>query len=138
MRHGPLLRPCMVPSGALGAGGGEKRKTGVSVAGSSLLGLFQPGDRLVVRFEDDMDYGHERLIPCPVFGDGGFIVLTPDGDLYSESESDWKEAILMTGLKSYPARGMPPELVQFELPMGSRGSGSDQARPYGGFCASPR
>ena len=23
----------------------------------------------------------------------------------------------MTGLKFYPARGMPPELVQFELPM---------------------
>ena len=23
----------------------------------------------------------------------------------------------MMGLKSYPARGMPPELVQFELPM---------------------
>ena len=117
MRHGHILRPCMVPSGALGAGGGEKRKPGVSVAGSTLLGLLQPGDRLVVRFEDDMDYGHARLILWPVFCDGDFVVLTPDGDLYSESESDRKEAILMMGLKSYPARGMPSELVRFELPI---------------------
>ena len=117
MRHGPILRPCLVPSGALGAGGGEKRKPGVSVTGSTPRGLLQPGDRLVVRFEDDMDYGHERLIQWTVFGDGDFVVLTPDRDLYSESEGDWKEAILMTGWKAYPARGMPPELVQFELPM---------------------
>ena len=70
----------------------------MSVAGSTLLGHLQPGDRLVVRFEDDMDYGYERLILWPVFGDGDFVVLTPNGDLYSESEGNWKEAILMTGL----------------------------------------
>ena len=64
-----------------------------------------------------MEYGHERLILWPVFGDGDYVVLTAVGDLYSDSDCDWKEAILMTGLKSYPARGMPPELVQFKLPM---------------------
>ena len=104
----------MVPSAASGAGS-EKRKPGVSVAGSSMLRLLLPGDRLVVRFEDAVEYGHERLILWPVFGDGDYVVLTADGDVYSESESDWKEAILMTGLKSNSAGGMPPEPVLFEL-----------------------
>ena len=52
-----------------------------------------------------------------LIGDGEYVVLRADGDRCSESESDWKGATLMTGLTFYPDRGMPPELVQFELPM---------------------
>ena len=33
--------------------------------------------KLDCRFEDDMEYGHERLILWPVFDDGDFGVLTP-------------------------------------------------------------
>ena len=52
-----------------------------------------------------------------LIADGGFVVPTADEDLYSESESDWKEATLMTGMISFSARGMPPEFVHFELTM---------------------
>ena len=60
---------------------------------------------------------HLAMRSLSLIGDNDYVVLLADRDLYSESESDWKEATLMTGLKSYPARGMAPELVQFELPM---------------------
>ena len=95
------------------------QKPGTVVSGSSLHGPLLPGDRLVVRFEDDRNYGHERLVLWPVFaGDNGaseYVILTADGDMYSESLDDWNEAIVMTALGAYPARGMPPNLVQFSL-----------------------
>ena len=100
-----------MPSGALVAGG-EQRKPGFSVAGSSPLGPHLPGECLVVRFKDDMEDGRERLILLFDSGDGDCFVLTADGEVYSERESDWNEAILMIiSAPGFGAQFFGPEVV---------------------------
>ena len=117
------MRRCTPPlPGAVADGEARSRpKPSTVVPGSSLRGELRPGDRLVVRFEDDMEYGHERMVLWLMFGDADgaseYVILSPNGDLYSEACADWKEAIVMTGLERYPAAGLPPNLAQFTDPL---------------------
>ena len=67
----------------------------------------RPGSRLIVQYPDLVDPGwaHERLVLWPCAGDvngvSTSIVLTPDGDVYEEADSDWARAEVVTG--GYPA-----------------------------------
>ena len=91
------------------------------MSASTLCGLLRPGDKLIVTYEGDPGYGHERLVLWPAFaGDDGadeYVILTAGGDMYSEALTDWKDVIIMTGKSTYPTTGVPAELVQFALPM---------------------
>ena len=64
-------------------------EAGTVVSESSRHGLLLPGYLLVVRFEDDMNYGHESLVLWPVFaGDHGaskYVIVTTDKNMHFKS-----------------------------------------------------
>ena len=80
-------------------------------AAGGLRGL--PGDLFLVRFELDPGWDHERLLLWPVTNTE-WMILTPDGDCYSENLGDYSRVRKMSG-KGYPA-GVE-NVVAFELPL---------------------
>ena len=58
---------------------------------------WSAGTRLLVRYEDDPGYRHERLVVQRVFNVGGWIVNMPHGDLYFEDYCHWAEALEREG-----------------------------------------
>ena len=77
---------------------------------------FRPGLRLLVSYETDPGWHHERLLLSPVINDD-WVVLTPDDDVYAESLSDWKSVEVLSGLGTYPA-SVVGGVVQFGEPLG--------------------
>ena len=81
----------------------------------------RPGSRLIVQYPDLVDPGwaHERLVFWPCAGDvngvSTSIVLTPDGDIYEEADSDWARAEVITG--GYPAWTEDLNIRQFDVPV---------------------
>ena len=81
----------------------------------------RPGSRLIVQYPDPVDPGwaHERLVLWPCAGDvngvSTSIVLTPDGDVYEEAESDWARAEVFTS--DYPAWANDFNIRQFDEPV---------------------
>ena len=83
---------------------------------------WSAGTRLLVRYEDDPRYWHERLVVQRVFNDGGWIIYTPHGDLYFEDYDCWAEALEREGPRydRVPARVSESGdfLVSFGEPIG--------------------
>ena len=88
----------------------------VSVSRAALKLRFRPGLRLLVSYETDPGWHHERVLLSPIIDDD-WLVLTPDDDVYSESLSDWKSVEVLTGLDTYPA-SVVGGVVQFGEPLG--------------------
>ena len=69
----------------------------LSPSGAELRSQFRPGLRLLVSYETDPGWHHERVLLAPVIDDD-WMVLTADGDVYAESftaeseteTEDWK------------------------------------------------
>ena len=75
---------------------------------------FLPGQRLLVEFDEDPGYSHERLLLWPVFSDEEeWIVLTPHWDRYLERRCDWSSVFLMNGRRVFPDSAQP-EVIHFE------------------------
>ena len=87
-----------------------------SASRAALKSRFRPGLRLLVSYETDPGWHHERVLLSPVI-DNDWVVLTPDDDVYSESLSDWKSVEVLTGLDTYPA-SVVRGVVQFGEPLG--------------------
>ena len=87
----------------------------VSVSEAALKAQFRPGLRLLVSFETDPGWHHERVLLAPVIDDD-WMVLTPDDDRYAESFGDWKSVDILTGKDSYPTSATGG-LVQFGEPL---------------------
>ena len=76
---------------------------------SGYLGL-----RVVVTYEDDPGWLHERLLLWVIEPDR-FVVLTPDGDMYEETQDTWLTAQIMTGRRYFPLG--PANVVAFADPL---------------------
>ena len=87
----------------------------VSASRAALRSRFRPGLRLLVSYEMDPGWHHERVLLSSVIDDD-WVVLTPDDDVYSESLSDWKSVEVLTGLDAYPG-SVVGGVVQFGEPL---------------------
>ena len=79
-----------------------------------MVSQFRPGLRLLVTYDDDPDYHHERILEYPV-APGEWVIRTPDGDEYAEEVSSWSDILVMSGRRVYPERVR--EVVAFEPPL---------------------
>ena len=75
------------------------------VISSASIRRLLPGDLLFVSFSEDPGWWHERLILHHITHGvtARFVILSPDGDLYDESVSDWHQSYIISGKGSYPA-----------------------------------
>lgn len=84
------------------------------LAGVSMEHL-RPGLRLLVTFEGEPGWHHERVLLYPWLGDQ-WIILMPDGDEYAEALGWWNTRSVLTGKEAYPAEAIG-RLVQFREPI---------------------
>ena len=68
----------------------------------SLVASAIPGSRLLVYFEDDPGWGHERLVTWPLTSER-LLVLTGDGDHYDEAVGDYSYVADISGSTELPA-----------------------------------
>ena len=73
-----------------------------------------PGRRLLVRFEDDPGYWHERVLLWPSW-EHAWWITTGDGDTYEETPEDWAGAYDVTGRAAWPQ--LDGGMVQFAAPL---------------------
>ena len=103
-------------AGAVVAWPPAKRGPDLGVPGEALRQKqLQPGRRLLVCFDDDPGWWHERLLIYPEW-DSHWWVLSGDGDLYTEDMKDWVTVYDTTGSRDYPD-GLQGGLVQFSHPV---------------------
>ena len=77
----------------------------------------RPGSLVLVRFEGDPGFWHERLLLARVGrAEERWIVLTGDSDMYAERLSDWVEALPINGGYAYPGH-VEGHVVQFSHPL---------------------
>ena len=89
---------------------------GVAVPGDSLShSQLQPGKRLLVKFSDDPQWWHERVLLYEVWS-GEWMILTADDDEYSEVLADWIEVHDISGKEKYPT-GLRGGVVRFSEAM---------------------
>ena len=67
-----------------------------------LVAAAIPGSRLLVYFEDDPGWGHERLVTWPLSSER-LLVLTGDGDHYDEAVGDYSYVADISGSTDLPA-----------------------------------
>ena len=79
------------------------------------MSQFCPGLRLLVSYDDDPGYHHERILEYPV-APGEWVIRTPDRDEYAELVSSWSDTSVMSGRPVYPERVR--DVVAYEPPFG--------------------
>ena len=73
-----------------------------------------PGARIGVRYQDDPNYVHERIIGWPV-SDTAWLILTPHDHEYIEDFTDWSAFFLLTGQHRYGGHvGDGDEVIAFD------------------------